>query len=243
MDKPIVYRYRGNLGLLILALITLVVALMLIFVAGKSVFLLLGLPPRLVSAIMVLSFIGSFVNIPIYKIRMGRAIYVEFEYIDFMGVRYRVPYEWTLYGDDVMIVALNVGGALIPVLISIYLLWRVALLKPPALPWVLVSVAITAIVVHFAARPIRGLGIAVPSLLPPLVASTAALMNAGSGPECVLVTAYVAGTLGSLIGADLMNIPKLRRLEARMVSIGGAGTFDGIFLSGIFAVILVLMLY
>jgi len=49
----------------------------------------------------------------------------------------------------------------------------------------------------------------------------------------------VAGTLGTLIGADLLNLPRLRNLGAGVASIGGAGTFDGVLLSGIIAVLLV----
>jgi uncharacterized membrane protein len=51
-------------------------------------------------------------------------------------------------------------------------------------------------------------------------------------------TAYVAGTLGTLIGADILNLNKIRYMRAPVASIGGAGTFDGIFLSGIIAVLL-----
>ncbi|TDA34704.1 MAG: hypothetical protein DSO02_02190, partial [Hadesarchaea archaeon] len=51
--------------------------------------------------------------------------------------------------------------------------------------------------------------------------------------------AYLSGTLGTLVGADLMNLNKVERLGAPVVSIGGAGTFDGIFLTGIFSVLLV----
>jgi uncharacterized membrane protein len=50
--------------------------------------------------------------------------------------------------------------------------------------------------------------------------------------------AYIAGGLGTLIGADLTNLDKVRGLGAPVASIGGAGTFDGIFLTGILAVLL-----
>jgi uncharacterized membrane protein len=50
--------------------------------------------------------------------------------------------------------------------------------------------------------------------------------------------AYIAGSLGTLIGADLTNLSKVRGLGAPVASIGGAGTFDGIFLTGILAVLL-----
>jgi len=39
--------------------------------------------------------------------------------------------------------------------------------------------------------------------------------------------AFISGVLGTLIGADLLNLGKLRELGAPVASIGGAGTFDG----------------
>ena len=50
--------------------------------------------------------------------------------------------------------------------------------------------------------------------------------------------AYIAGGLGTLIGADLTNLDKVRDLGAPAASIGGAGTFDSIFLTAILAVLL-----
>ncbi len=46
------------------------------------------------------------------------------------------------------------------------------------------------------------------------------------------------GSLGVLIGADLLNLGKLQGLGAPVASIGGAGTFDGIFVTGLIAVLL-----
>jgi uncharacterized membrane protein len=57
-------------------------------------------------------------------------------------------------------------------------------------------------------------------------------------PDLAPALAYTAGTLGTLIGGDLLNLRKIRGLGAPVVSIGGAGTFDGIFLTGIIAVLL-----
>ena len=48
--------------------------------------------------------------------------------------------------------------------------------------------------------------------------------------------ASVSGSLGTLIGADLLNLGRIQGLGAPVMSIGGAGTFDGIFLTGIMAV-------
>jgi len=43
------------------------------------------------------------------------------------------------------------------------------------------------------------------------------------------------GVLGPLIGADLLHLRNIEALETGIASIGGAGTFDGIFLSSIIA--------
>lgn len=50
--------------------------------------------------------------------------------------------------------------------------------------------------------------------------------------------AYVWGVLGTLIGADLTNLGAVQEIIAPIASIGGAGTFDGVFLSSTIAVLL-----
>jgi uncharacterized membrane protein len=82
---------------------------------------------------------------------------------------------------------------------------------------------------------VPGIGIAIPSLVPPIIAATVALLVARAN---VAAVAYVSGSLGTLIGADLLNLGKVQGLGAPVVSIGGAGTFDGVFLTGILAVLL-----
>jgi uncharacterized membrane protein len=99
----------------------------------------------------------------------------------------------------------------------------------------LMATAIVALVIHWMAEPIRGLGIAVPVFMPVAVTAIVAviLSREDSAP-----LAYIAGSLGTLIGADLTNLNKVRGLGAPVASIGGAETFDGIFLTGILAVLL-----
>jgi uncharacterized membrane protein len=79
------------------------------------------------------------------------------------------------------------------------------------------------------------MGIAEPIFVPPLAAAAAALLISRRFAPAL---AYISGSLGTLIGADLLNIKNLQGLGAPVVSIGGAGTFDGIFLTGILAVLL-----
>ena len=61
-------------------------------------------------------------------------------------------------------------------------------------------------------------------------------------PWAAPLIAYASGSLGTLIGADLMNLGKLIRMGVPLISIGGMGTFDGIYLSGILAIALSLLL-
>jgi uncharacterized membrane protein len=85
------------------------------------------------------------------------------------------------------------------------------------------------------ARPVRGVGVVTPVFISPLVAAVSAILLSPAHP---VIVAYVAGTLGTLIGADLLNLGKIPALGAPVASIGGAGTFDGVFLTGIIAALI-----
>jgi len=177
------------LGLLIL----LVEARVLTYAYRK-----IGVHPRYAFAVMLLSLLGSQVNIPLYSIDRGATV-----------------------------VAVNVGGALIPILVSLYLLFHTRMYRR-----MLIGVSVVAAVVHSLAQIVPGVGIAVPMIVPPLVAAGVALPLAFRRAPPL---AYVSGSMGTLIGADLMNLGKISRLGAPVLSIGGAGTFDGVFLTGILA--------
>jgi len=123
-----------------------------------------------------------------------------------------------------------VGGAIIPTFLSLYLLTQA--LAPLR---VLVATAAVTFLTSRWARPVAGVGIVVPMLLPALSAALAALLLV---PQQAPLAAYVAGTMGTLIGADLLHVRQVTRLAAPIASIGGAGTFDGIFITGIIAVLL-----
>ena len=184
-----------------------------------------GVDRRWIFTLLMLSLVGSGVNIPVAELPPERVL--SGEEVVFFGMRYVVPMveDWPR-----TVIAINVGGAVIPTLLSLYLVVKNGLWAPS-----LVAVAVVAAIVHALARPVRGVGIAVPGLVPPLVAATTALaMSRRSAPAL----AYVAGSLGTLIGADLLNLGRIRGLGAPIASIGGAGTFDGIFMSGILAVLL-----
>jgi uncharacterized membrane protein len=147
--------------------------------------------------------------------------------VTFFGMRYVIPRveEWPR-----TVIAVNVGGAVIPTLLSLYLLVKTGMYGRA-----LAGVAIVTAIVHGLASPVRGVGIAVPVFIPPVVAaSTALLLSRQSAPAL----AYISGSLGTLIGADLLNLGIIQALGAPIASIGGAGRFDGIFMTGILAVLL-----
>jgi uncharacterized membrane protein len=133
------------------------------------------------------------------------------------------------YVHETVLLGVNVGGALIPSAVACYLLVRVA----PPLP-ALAAALVVALVVHRVARVTPRSGVEVPALLPPVLAAACGLVAGGAH---VASTAYVAGTLGTLVGADLWNLRRLGALGTTAASIGGAGTFDGIFLTGIVAAV------
>jgi uncharacterized membrane protein len=185
----------------------------------------LGLSSSVALLLLLASLIGSYFNIPLtelseHEVRSG-------EIIQIFGMRYVVPVvtDWPK-----TVIAVNIGGALIPTLLSFYLLQKNQVWIPALVATLVVTVAC-----YFLAEPVPGIGIAIPSLVPPLIAAIAALIVTRTNAAAV---AYIGGSVGTLIGADLLNLGKVQGLGAPVASIGGAGTFDGIFLTGIIAVLL-----
>jgi uncharacterized membrane protein len=128
-------------------------------------------------------------------------------------------------------VAVNAGGCLVPLAFSAYLIHH----HPLGLAQVLLATTLVAAVSHVMSRPIPGIGIGMPILVAPVTAAVAGVLL---GAEVSAPLAYVCGTLGVLIGADLLRLKDVRHLGAPVASIGGAGTFDGIFITGFVAVLL-----
>jgi uncharacterized membrane protein len=213
----------GFFSILVLLFLALVVLVQLDLL--RTAYLRLGVSPGAALALLAASLIGSYFNIPVAQVPGERV--VAGEVVDFFGVAYQVPVLLQRPGTTI---AVNIGGALIPTVMSIYLLGRYDL-------WAkgLIAVAIVAALMHAMATPVPGLGIAVPIFVPVIVTTIVAVVLAR---ERAAPLAYVAGSLGTLIGADLLNLPRIGELGAPIASIGGAGTFDGIFLTGIAAVLL-----
>jgi uncharacterized membrane protein len=210
---------------LILIGIFLIVFVFLVLGALRQAYLSLGVSSSTAMWLLFASLIGSYFNIPVANLPDEQVR--SNQVIEFFGMQYTVPVvaEW-----PGTVIAVNVGGAVIPALMSLYLLLSRGLWLNGA-----IATAAVALILHWLANPVPGIGIAVPVFLPALATAVVALVLSRQNAAPL---AYIAGSMGTLIGADLTNLNKVRGLGAPVASIGGAGTFDGIFLTGILAVLL-----
>ena len=213
----------GLFGILVLLFAGLIILIQLRIL--RYAYMKLGLGPGMAMLLLFGSLLGSYFNIPI-TVLPGRSVRSG-EIVDFLGMRYVVPPVTAWPGT---VLAVNVGGAVIPTLMSTYLVLRYHLWMKAA-----IAVAVIAIVIHSMATPVQGVGIAVPVFAPVVVTAILAFLLSR---EYAAPLAYIGGSMGTLIGADLSNLDKISGLGAPVASIGGAGTFDGIFLTGILAVLL-----
>jgi len=230
-----VYLPFGILAILLLAAVLWAIVALLFFGALSTAFTKMGFSWSDALLLLTASLIGAGMNLPLFTVE-SKVPVVKDAFVRSFGIVYRVPVVKTAKNETT--VAVNVGGALIPIFVSAYLL----ITYPSFAGTALAGTFIVALVTNRVARPIRGLGIATPLLIPPLVAALSAVLLTAAFcpfPECRFVTAYVGGVLGTLIGADILNLRRICDLGAPVASIGGAGTFDGIFLTGAIAVLIV----
>ena len=184
----------------------------------------MGIAEGTLIAVLGLSLLGSYINIPVAYLAGHRTVTAG--EISFFGMTYIVP---MVQQTRSTVLAVNVGGAIIPVCLSLFLLARHRLFLLSA-----VGTAFVAGVTHYLARPVPGFGIALPIFVPAVATAiiAVALTRRRAAP-----LAYISGSFGTLIGADLLNLGAVQSLGAPVASIGGAGTFDGIFVTGLLAVL------
>jgi uncharacterized membrane protein len=213
---------------------TLILVLLLIFLTPFVFFLLkiglisiafekLGISPGLAFSYYLVSLLASSINIPIVKREVKTRPYGEWVYPSFfLGP---IP---QLYKEQ--IIAVNVGGCLIPLLVAFYLIPRVSI--ESFLP----SFLIVTLASYLAARPVEGIGIIMPFWLSPLISAFSATIFAPA--EQAAAVAFAAGVFGTLLGADILHLKDFLKDMPGVMSIGGAGVFDGIYLTGIIAAFL-----
>jgi uncharacterized membrane protein len=222
-----------NPGCLSLALIFALLVLLPFFFAQLLLTALskLGLNPNLALLVIIGIILGGALNIPVKKIPRTERYTVDPFAVFGMGrvfPRIRRSYSYT-------IIAVNVGGCLIPSMIALYQCFRVAGLGLGALLALVFTTTLNIVVCYKLARPLAGVGITMPALIPPL---TAAIPSVILMPDFAPPIAFVAGVLGPLVGADLLHLRDISKIATGMASIGGAGTFDGIVLGGLLAAFL-----
>nr|WP_276747119.1 DUF1614 domain-containing protein [Chlorogloeopsis fritschii] len=185
----------------------------------------LGFSPSIAFILLTLVILGSTINIPLYRTESTVAVaddFIDLWLREFWGIPLRKVQRST-------VVALNVGGGLIPVLLALY-----QFTQGNALAILLVT-AIVTVVSYYASRVVPGIGIQMNPLLAPLTAVVSAMLLV---PSHAAPVAFAGGILGTLIGADLLHLKDIQAKSSGVLSIGGAGVFDGIALCGLFALLL-----
>lgn len=223
--SPLQYFPLAPLFILLFLFVIVIIVALIEFGIIQYAYEKMGVSRRYVFAILLLSLAGSAINIPVAELPEKEV--VSDRIVNFFGVLHVIPMvkEWPH-----TIIAVNLGGAVVPLMLSVYLIVKNGLYLRGA-----VAIAAVSVLVHAMSTPVPGLGIAVPPLLPGVFSAIIAVLLSRrySAP-----LAYISGSMGTLIGADLLNLAKIQGLGAPIASLGGAGTYDGIFISGIIAVLL-----
>ena len=191
----------------------------------------LAIAPTLAPFIVLLMFVGSLINIPLLRESIpGKLLHHP---LSIWGLERHWPKLQQQVTEKV--IAINVGGFVVPMLLVVYEVLLIWTRYPQTLLPLAMAVLINILLCYSLARPIPQVGITLPALIPGMIAAISAMLLA---PNMAAPVAFCAGVLGPVIGADLMYLNKIRETQVGMASIGGAGTFDGIVISGLVAVLL-----
>lgn len=208
---------------------------------AAGAFAKLGLTPAQGFLLFVLTFLGRALDIPLRRTsrlvrQFGVTAVGPFFYVSPFS-RPAKP-EVLLAELAEQTVALNVGGCLVPLFLSGYLLSRQHWFLAQS-PWLWLCLALVAAASFAAVRVVPHFGLRLPLWVPPFATIVTAALFAPV--ELAPTVAYTAGSLGALLGGNVLPLldPRTRdRLDAPLISIGGAGTFGGVFLAGILSVLL-----
>ncbi len=167
----------GLFSILVLLFLGLLVLIQLRIL--RYAYMRLGVGSGVALVLLFGSLIGSYFNIPITvlsgpPVRSGQVV-------EFFGMRYIVPFV-TSSGT---VLAVNVGGAVIPTLMSAYLMIRYQF-------WLKATIATAAIavVIHSLATPVPGIGIAVP-VFAPVVTTAGICAGRDHGNPCIYPLARI----------------------------------------------------
>jgi len=219
-------------GLVPLLILIMLVMLPMLFLNIMTVALAkLGISPGWAPFVVFGMFAGSLFNIPVFREPLQEP--VDRHPFDIWGIQRHLPKLQQQVTERV--IAVNLGGCVIPLILVLYEVSRVWTLSPGSLLSLFGAVLLNILVCYLSARPVANVGIVMPALLPGAVAAISAMLLA---PGMAPPIAFCAGVLGPVVGADLLHLNKIRSAQVGIASIGGAGTFDGIVISGLLAVLL-----
>jgi len=220
-------------GCLILVLVALLLIILPFFFAHFVLAALakLGLSAPLALAILIGIVIGGTINVPVKRIARDEEAIADPFIMFGLGRLFSLPQRNLRFTT----IAINLGGCVIPSALAVYECLLLAQHGAFALINLIVITLANIAVCYRIARPVPQVGLVVPALIPPLIAASLSLLLI---PDLAPSVAFVAGVLGPLIGADLLHLREVVKIVPGVASIGGAGTFDGIVLSGLIAALL-----
>jgi len=230
--------YQPQLGCFLLLAVLLLLFLIPLFLleVAQAALVKLHLSPAAAMLVILAIFLGSVVNLPVHVVqRRIEQPLPENSVYRLMGWVPIVPRQAMR-----TIVAVNLGGCVIPVGLAVFEVLLVLSAAPQAAGALVVTVLVNTAVCYSVARPINGIGIAMPAFTSPAVSVlvTWLLLMPDEYSMIRAPVAFVAGVAGPLVGADLLHLRDIDKVSAPLISIGGAGTFDGIVLSGLLAAFL-----
>ena len=222
--------------LVIIGLVVIVVPLLFLGLVGSAFTNLVGLSWLTATALVILILICSLVNIPVWKVRKETIRMPHGEAGQFPDAF--TPTE--VGGMWETSIAVNLGGAIIPVAMACWLLYRASSVMAGDTLYLQVAAAIlvVAAIAYVTTRPVLGLGLRVPLFVPGLTALLCGILFAQGLGLTAGVIAFVSAVFGILLGANLAHLPHVGDLEVPQVSIGGAGTFGAIFIGCILSAII-----
>jgi uncharacterized membrane protein len=214
--------------ILLIALVIILIPLLILGIIGAA-FTRLGFSWIAALAVVLLMLLGSFVNIPVYRIRRDMVRVSQSESTVFDECVPCAPCASGQVWDTT--ISINFGGAVIPVCVSLYMMYQAILITGTSLFFpVCAGITVVSIITFISTRLVTHAGIQVPLLIPGFTALLAGLLFAGGTGLTAAVTAFVGGVTGVLLGGNIANLYRIKDLEVPEVSFGGAGSFGSLFI-------------
>jgi uncharacterized membrane protein len=143
-----------------------------------------------------------------------------------------------LFKSGNVIIGVNIAGAVIPIILSLRMLEQG---RAPAMESLL-GIVIVTYIAYSLSEVIPERGVLLYSYhIPTIAASLTGILAARKKWNRAGPAAYVSGSIGILLGADILHMQEVFNLQLQrtiFAVIGGAGVFDAIFIVGMLAVVI-----